>query len=176
MPRNNVLIPLTLGALCLSACAGPVETRSGFASVGASVSGDNVGSVAVVQSSQGEWADAASAAVQSALGRHGLRISPDAPRRITVSVTERPADMAILGDDGAPLSPAKRQRLLQNCTDRTQRLLVVLQTPDQPPVRAWAEESHCQGRLDSSLPALARQAVDALYRRSGSVTLRTGQD
>ncbi|WP_298283020.1 hypothetical protein [Novosphingobium sp.] len=178
MPRALCLVPLMLCGLALSACAGPVATRSGFAGADRTGFGINAadGVAIVAAPGSGELSTAARAAVAAALSKRGQAIAADSPLRLTVSVSERSADMAIVSDDGATLSPAKRQRLLQNCTDRTQRLLLVLEGKDQPPVRAWAEESHCHGTLDASLPALADQAVDALYRKEGGITLRSGQD
>lgn len=178
MSRTLCLASLMLCGLGLSACAGPVETHAGFAGSNIGEFGVGAGtSITVVESpASGNLAAAASAAIMTALAKRGQSITVDSPRRLTVSLSERPSYMAINADDGTPLSAAKRQRLLQNCADRTQRLLIVLEGQDKSPVRAWAEESHCRGQLEASLPALAEQAVAALYRQSGSVTLRSGQD
>lgn len=173
MQRAIFLVPLAFCGWGLAACSGPIETNSGFA--GASGLGiEPAGSIAVVTSLVP--GDQASAAVIAALTKRGQPIATDAATRLTLTVAERASDLAVLSDDGVPLSPAKQPRLLQNCPDRTQRLLLVLERKDQPPVRAWAEETHCKGQLAASLPALAERAVNALYSGNGSVRLRRGQD
>ena len=105
----------------------------------------------------------ARAAVADALGKHGYRLVPDAALRIDVAIAERAAQVDVRPLVGAPLSPAKSQRLLQDCHDHTHRLTLAVYDPATPGVtRAWAEEHHCKGTLAASLPALADQAVAAL--------------
>ncbi|MFM9937076.1 MAG: hypothetical protein ACKVOL_12880, partial [Novosphingobium sp.] len=85
------------------------------------------------------------------------------PLRVEVAIAERPAQVDLRPLAGAALSPAKTQRLLQDCHDRTHRLTLAVTDPAHAGVtRAWAEEHHCKGTLAASLPALAQQAVAAL--------------
>lgn len=160
-------------ALALSACAGPIETRTGS---------DRAAPLAatpvqlVLAGAPEAIAAPTLAAVSAALGRHGFTSAPDSPARLTVALSERPATMALLAADGRALSPAKRRRMLQNCADRSQRLLLVLETPGAAPVRAWAEETHCHGALEQSIAPLAEQAVAALVGRATPLHLRSGRD
>ncbi len=121
---------------------------------------------------------AALAAVTEALGRHGYRIAPDAPLRIDVALTERAAGVDVQALGGGELSPAKSQRLLQDCHDRTHRLALAVYDPARPGVtRVWAEEHHCRGLIAASLPALAEEAVAALALTGPErITERNGKD
>ena len=110
------------------------------------------------------------------LEQRGVVMADDAPARLTVALAERPAAMAVLADDGTVLSGAKQPRLLQNCADRTHRLLLVLEAAGAPPVRAWAEEDHCHGELSASMQPLAERAVAALAGEPAGVTKRSGRD
>lgn len=171
--RQLLIMPGVLAVL--GACAGPVETRAGYDGLGLA----GLSAVAVVSSGEtGKASEQARSAVAEALGRRNVASivsQPDGPR-VTVSVAERPASLGVLTDDGRIVSGAKRQRLLQNCADTTQRLLLVLETPGAPPVRAWAEEDHCKGDLSASVDVLAERAVAALADRRAGVTLRSGRD
>lgn len=176
--RQFMILPGVLAVL--GACAGPIATRAGYDGVG--LGGVGIGglaAVAVVSSdAAGGASDAARSAVAEALGRRNVAavVAQSGEPRVTVSIAERPSSLAVLTDDGRVVSAAKRRRLLQNCEDRTQRLLLVLETPGAPPVRAWAEEDHCKGDFAASLMPLAERAVAALADRSTGVTLRSGRD
>lgn len=172
---------LWLGALILLAgCAGPVTTRSGIA--GLPIAHGAAFALAPAPEGAGSTAEAARAAVVDALARQGYRLAADAPLRIEVALAEREAkvDVRPLSGplSGPVLSPAKSQRPLQDCRDRTHRLTLVAYDPARPGVtRTWAEEHHCKGTLAASLPVLADQAVTALAAAVPErVTKRTGKD
>lgn len=176
--RQFLIMPGVLAVL--GACAGPVETRAGYDGLGLEMGGlGGLSAVAVVSTDAADGvSEQARTAVAEALGRRNVTsvvVQPGAPR-VTVSIAERPSSLAVLTDDGRVVSGAKRRRLLQNCEDRTQRLLLVLETAGAPPVRAWAEEDHCKGEFTASLMPLAERAVAALVDRSAGATFRFGRD
>lgn len=173
MIRARALPLLVLATLAISACAGPIETHAGMD--GVALSGQTA--VAVVSArGAGVASDEATSAVQKELARRGVALSDSAAARLTVAIAERPAGLAMLSDGGTVLSGAKAKRLLQNCEDRTHRLLLVLETAGAAPVRAWAEEAHCKGDLAASVMPLAERAVAALVDDRTGLTLRSGRD
>lgn len=165
----------------LSGCAGPVEVRTGLDSAMprsalAGKSGQDRTISVAAPSVTGGFADEARRAVISALQKRGFQIAESAAQQVTVTLAERSAAMAVLTDEGAPLSHAKRQRLLQNCADRIQRLVIVFEAAGSEPVRAWAEEDHCKGSLADSLAPLAERAVAALAGERSGISYRFGRD
>jgi len=160
-------------ALAVAACAGPVETRTGADPTALS---PKIPVEVVLAGVPDALSGPTIAAVSAALADHGFTTAPGVPARLTVALAERPAAMAVIAGDGRNLSPAKRQRLLQDCADRTQRMLLVLETPGTAPVRAWAEEAHCHGTLAQSVAPLATQAVAALAGKALPVHVRRGRD
>lgn len=166
---------VVLMSLICAACSGPVETRSGIA--GAPVPASATVAVFASPDQHDATSGSARAAVAKALSQYGYTVSDEGALRITVGVGERPASLAVLGADSTVLSGPKRQKLLQECADRTQRLTLVAEIPGGGISRAWAEESHCKGELDQALEPLAAQAVARLVGRHGSVRdLRFGRD
>lgn len=160
-------------ALMLAACAGPVETRTGADS---SLPPSKVPVEVVLTGVPDALSGPTLAAIGAALADHGFATASQGAGRLTVALAERPAAMAVVSADGRTLSPAKRQRLLQSCEDRTQRMLLVLEMPDAAPVRAWAEEAHCHGTLAQSVGPLATKAVAALAGKALPVHVRRGRD
>ncbi len=163
--------------LLLSACAGPVTVHSG-------ASGPAVPpavKVTMADSSEAAIPPLAEArkAVEAALRDRGYLLSVESGHRMELGLSTRPASAGIGVIGGQTVSPAKTERLLQNCKDRTYRLtLTYYGEGDQPVItRSWAEESHCRGTLEDSLASLARPAVAALAEGTGSRTdLRRGRD
>ena len=165
----------------LAGCAGPVETRYGSAGpLPASATAVSILSVPVTDDGGPAAAVQAQArsAVVAELARRGIAIAPDSASRLELAITARGADSGVGIIGGADLSPAKKQRLLQSCLDTTYRLALALYAGTAPATvsRGWAEESHCHGRLDQSLPTLARHAVAALVEGSHGVAQRSGVD
>ena len=160
----------------VAACSGPITTRSGIA--GPPVAPTTAVTLAPAPEDAGAVTLAARAAVAEALGRHGYNLAPDAPLRIDVALAERAAGVDVRAVAGPALSPAKNQRVLQNCHDQTHRLTLAVYDPARPGVtRAWAEEHHCHGLIAASLPALAEQAVLALALATPERrTERSGKD
>ncbi len=175
-PKSLWFWPLIL----LAGCAGPVATCSGIA--GSPISPGAAVALAPAPEGAGNAAEAVRAAVSEALVRQGYRLAANAPLRIEAALAERDAgiDLRPLAGpiSGPVLSPAKAQRPLQDCRDRTHRLTLVAYDPARPEiVRVWAEEYHCHGTLAASLPALAERAVIALAAGGpDQITVRAGQD
>lgn len=166
---------VVLMSLICAACSGPIETRSGIA--GAPVTGHATVAVLASPDQHDEATGSARDAVAKALTQYGYIVSDEAPLRITVGLGERPASLEVLGADGTVLSGAKRQKLLQDCADRTERLTLVAETPGGAISRAWAEEDHCKGGLAQALEPLATQAVAQLVgRHENGRDLRFGRD
>lgn len=161
-------------ALALAGCAGPVETVAGSTGTVpprlavAIVSAPDLNGPAAVQ---------ARVAVAQALTGQGYVIDPNAQALVTVGLAERDAVVAI-GAPAGGISAGKKQRLLQNCADRTQRLTLAFYAgPDAEPVRAFAEEHHCSAALAESLPSLAARAVDGLLHPGDPrITYRFSRD
>jgi len=172
LPRSCSLILLA----GVAACSGPIETRSGIA--GAPVAPAAAVALAPMPHDADATSLAARTAVAEALRQHGYILADDAPLRIDVALAERAAGAEVRALAGPALSPAKSQRLLQDCHDQTHRLTLAAFDPARPGVtRVWAEEHHCKGTLAASLPALADQAVAALAADMPErTTLRTGRD
>lgn len=163
--------------LLLSACAGPIAVRSGAS--GPAV--PTVVKLTMADSGEPTGPEMAGArkAVEAALRDRGYLLSDENGRRMELGLSTRPASAAIGVIGGQTVSPAKSNRLLQNCKDRTYRLtLTYYGEGDQPVItRSWAEESHCRGTLEDSLASLARHAVAALAEGTASRTdLRRGRD
>lgn len=159
---RSTLAVWVLPLLALGACSGPIETRAGLQGAGLPQSA----TVALAEVA-GPLSDSARHAVASELERHGFTVSRLSASeagtiRILVALAERPASLAVLGSDGAVVSPAKHRKLLQGCADRTQRLSLVAESPDGTVTRAWAEEYHCKATLAETLEPLAARAVALL--------------
>jgi len=161
-------------ALALSGCAGPVETLAGGTGP---VPANLTVAVMAAPDLNGPAIEQARAAVAAALAGQGYVVAPQAQAVVTVGLAEREAVTAVTAPGGT-ISAAKRQRLLQNCADRTQRVtLAFYTTPDAEPVRAFAEEHHCKAALADDLPALAARAVDGLLHPGDPrVTTRLSRD
>jgi hypothetical protein len=173
MIRATALALLVLATSGIVGCAGPIETVAGID--GAGLSGQST--LAVVPAlGAGNAVDEATSAVIAVLTRRGMTVSETSAAKLTVAIAERPAALGILDDDGKVLSGSKGKRLLQSCADRTHRMLLVLEAAGAPPVRAWAEEDHCNGALSASVMPLAERAVAALADQRTGLTLRSGRD
>ena len=172
LPRSWPLILLA----GVAACSGPIATRSGIE--GPPVTPATAVALAPLPEGAGAATLTARVVVAKALERHGYRVTPDAPLRIDVALAERAAEVDVRTLAGPALSPAKPQRLLQDCHDRTHRLTLAAYDPARPGVtRAWAEEHHCKGPIAASLSALADQAVAALAAATPEQrTERPGKD
>lgn len=152
-------------SLSCAACSGPIETRAGLQ--GAVLA--SAGPVEVVASPEqvGPLVDSARQAVVREMQRQGVMVSDNAEARIIVALAERPASLGVMSAAGQDLSSPKRRKLLQNCADRTQRLMLVAERPDGQVSRAWAEEYHCKEALAQTIDPLAAQAVASLVGRQG---------
>ena len=164
-------IALLVACLPLAACAGPVEGR--FGAIGeplvrgegfalAEVSGQNVG-----QHLGQNVNSPARAAVVAALQRQGLRLDAEAPTRIVIGFTARPAASDLSQPQGGELSPATPRWALQSCHHTIFRLtLAYARTrPHVATGRAAAEESRCHGDAEALLPQLADRAVAVLLEQ-----------
>lgn len=166
-----------LGSFGLSACSGPVESLAG--GTGLLAAGQPVQVVASpLPDVDPRLLEQVRGAVERALERQGIAVSASAEAVLLVGLAERGAMVGVATTDGSVLAPAAEPRLLQNCTDRTYRLTLVVQPPGaEPPTRAWAEEKHCHATADQVLPHLAARAVAALgSEQARGLRHRLGRD
>ncbi len=179
--RSTVMLRPTILAVILTVttagCASHVSLRAGAA--GAPLPPGQ--SVKIIGTDPNGTVIAATTqhAVIKALGKRGYTVVPDAAARLEIGVTDRLASTGIAIIGGDDLSPAKRQKFLQSCKDRTYRLVLTFYgaSSDVPVTRAWSEEHHCKGTLDASIAGLADKAVAALAIGSSSeVTSQRGKD
>lgn len=166
-PAQRIVLALGLASI-LTGCASRIQLRSGAA--GAPLPAGSA--IALIGSVQGSSALTAKAqeAVSTALAKRGHSFSPQAPARLEVGLTSRPASTAVGVIGGETLSPAKAHKFLQSCRDQTYRLTLAYYGAgmDVPITRAWSEEYHCKGTIDASIGELAEKAVDALVKGSSS--------
>jgi hypothetical protein len=104
-----------------------------------------------------------------ALREKGFTFALEAPLSVSLSLSERPAGVALKTGNDAAFSPAKSRHLLQSCRDRILRLRVVMIERTSGAIRyaGDAQEAHCKARLSDVLPRLARLAVADMESPSG---------
>lgn len=157
-------IPLLVSVLAagLGGCAGPVETH--IRSEGVGVAGVTPLMWAPEPEGRadtpmtGEMKDI----VASALHKKGFRFVDSAPVMVMAGLAERPAAIAVEGEAGKAVSRGKRQRLFQNCRDRTMRLRISMTDSATGEVLyiGEAQEAHCHAQMRQVLPRLADRAVE----------------
>ncbi len=179
----KMLIPsVLLSCLALmgaSGCAGPVEAR--LRSQGAGVGDDRL--LMWAPSPAGEaltpHMEQAREMFSAALRDRGFSFAAEAPLSVSLSVSERPADIAVSTGNDAAFSPAKDHRLMQSCQDRILRLRVVMieRTSGEIRYAGDAQEAHCKAGLDDALPRLAKLAVADMDEPRGERRVTTpGRD
>jgi hypothetical protein len=172
---SSVIVAMTLATA--SGCTNNVSLRSG--STGMPLAENEAMAIVGATPNDPAMAVRAQNAVIAALGKRGHVVTPDAAARLEIGITDRLASSGISVIGGQELSAAKRRKFLQSCEDRTYRLVLTHYgaTNDVPVSRAWAEEHHCKGTLESSIDGLAEKAVAALVKGSSSeVSERRGKE
>ncbi len=154
------------GALMISGCAGPIETRVRTHQLVAEPaqkqftlsSNDTVANRNI---------ELAREMVATALNERGYQSSANAPIRVHVAISERPADIAITASEKDALqsiAAAKKQKQFQSCKDLEHRLTVSLfdQASRTKLYEGSAAEYHCKGTVAQSLPFLIDSALSGL--------------
>ena len=160
--NHYILLLASALAAGLGGCAGPVETH--IRSEGVGVAGVTPLMWAPEPEGRadtpmtGEMKDI----VASALHRKGFRFVDSAPVMVMAGLAERPAAIAVEGEAGKAVSRGKRQRLFQNCRDRTMRLRISMTDSATGEVLyiGEAQEAHCHAQMRQVLPRLADRAVE----------------
>jgi len=170
------------GAMTVSGCAGPIETRVQTHQV---ITAPDQNQFTLSPKDAVENSDLALARdlVAKSLGERGYQPSPDASIIVHVAISERPADIAIdAGDKGAKqsIAPGKRQKRFQSCKDQEHRLTIILFDENRGTklYKGNAAEYHCNGTITQSLPFLIAAALSGLNRNptdSPRSSIRTRQ-
>ncbi|MGB5485519.1 hypothetical protein [Parasphingorhabdus sp.] len=160
------LLWILAGAMTVSACAGPVETRVQTHQVTAAA---ELKQFALSANDAVENRDLvlASDLVARSLTRKGYQSSPDASILVHVALSSRPADIAI--DSGVKnavqsIATAKSQKRFQSCKDQEHRLTISLfdQARGTQLYTGSAAEYHCKGTIAQSMPFLIDSALSGL--------------
>lgn len=154
---------LSVVLLGLQGCTGPVETNIHSAGVGV----QDAAALMWMPAPKGAEAEgphmlAARAAVAAALQERGFHMVEEAPAAVSIGFAERPATIGLKAGQGKALSPAKEERLFQNCADRMMRLRISIvdRANGDQLYSGEAQESHCHAQASDVLARLAEHVVD----------------
>jgi hypothetical protein len=150
--------------LLLAACAGPIETRVDSAGMNAAaptnfaVDPDATGLAAGVQ-----------AKIIDGLTERGFRQADNAVLMLRVTVSDRPAAVALVSGATELLPAADKEQ----CAKREYRVGIVLTriSDGADYYRASAAEFHCKLTIDQVLPTLVSTAMADFGNPRGSYTL-----
>lgn len=154
------------GAMTVSGCAGPIETRVQTHQAVAAPEQKQFVLSAIDPIANSDLVLARNLVIKS-LAKRGYQPSQDASLLMHVALSERPADIAVdagLEDAQHAIAVAKQQKRFQSCKDREHRLTVSLfdQTRGAKLYSGNAAEYHCNGTIAQSLPFLVDSALSGL--------------
>jgi hypothetical protein len=154
------------GAMTVSGCAGPIQTRVQTHQLIGSPEQKNFALSAIDVVANSDLARAR-AMVATSLGERGYQPSADASILVHVALSDRPADIAVNAGDKAAeqlIAAAKSQKRFQSCKDREHRLTITLfdQLRGTKLYSGSAAEYHCKGTIAQSLPFLVNSALSGL--------------
>lgn len=170
------LISLSIAALGLSACAGPIETR-------VVSTGEGLREPATILSEAAPTSEETAMARKLVVDRliiQGYRESENGAIQLHVAFAERDATITVSaksGDTATDVASAKKQKPLQSCADREMRLIVTLtRIADGTELyRGNAAEYHCRARAGDVIPALVEASLNDLSAPKGAYrTTRQG--
>jgi hypothetical protein len=163
---NRSLPWILVGAMAVSACAGPIETRALTHQVLAAAEQKQF---ALSPKNSPENRDLAVTRdlVAKSLIAKGYQSSPDASILVHVALSIRPADIAVDGGDKEStqsIAIAKPQKRFQSCKDQEHRLTISLfdQSRGAKLYAGSAAEYHCNGTIAQSAPFLIDSALSGL--------------
>lgn len=170
------------GAMTVSGCAGPIETRVQTHQVIAAAAQKKFTMSPIDAVANRDLARARDLVAKS-LNERGYESSPNASILVHVALSGRPADIAVnAGDKDAEqsIAAAKKRKRFQSCKDQEHRLTVNLfdQVRGKKLYSGSAAEYHCNGTIAQSLPFLIDSALSGLDREatdSPRSTIRTRQ-
>jgi len=161
--RTVSLLAATALVSGLGACTMPLQTRSGLGGP-ALAPGKSLTIVATEQDD--EASKAATQAVSEELSRRGYVIAADAPTRVEVALSIRPAHVTVEDENGQLISAPRNRHRIGLCDGNVHRLALAafdMGTTDiAQPARGWAEQFRCSDEPAANLAKLSRMAVDAL--------------
>lgn len=170
------------GALIVSGCAGPIETRIRTHQVIVTPEQQKF-TLSPLETVANRDLDRAREMVAQSLSERGYHSASDASILVHVALSDRPADIAVNAGENAAdqvLAAAKKHKSFQSCRDHEHRLTISLfdQRERSMIYSGHAAEYHCKGTIAQSLPFLVDSALSGLDRSPGNgprSTTRTRQ-
>lgn len=152
------------GAMTVSGCAGPIQTRVQTHQVIAAPEQKQFALSSIDAVDNPDLALARDMVAKS-LSERGYQSSPEASILVHFALSDRPADIAV-DDAEQSIAAAKRQKRFQSCKDREHRLTISLfdQLRGTKLYSGSAAEYHCNGTIAQSLPFLIDSALSGLDR------------
>ncbi len=156
------------GAMAVSGCAGPIETRVQTHQITPAAEQKQF-TISSKDAVMNRDLALANELVAKSLTERGYQSSPDASILVHVALSDRPADIAVnAGEKDAEqsIAAAKRQKRFQSCRDQEHRLTISLfdQARGTMLYSGNAAEYHCNGTIAQSLPFLINSALSGLDR------------
>ncbi len=155
-----------------TACSSGVETR--ISSSGVTSLKTEPYTISTIAATSGELRSAY-AMVSENLAKKGFGVAEQAPLHLEITVDQRDASLALGSNQGLEnISPPKRRKPLQNCSDREYRLGVTLtRIADGAEIyRGRVAEYHCKMSVTEALPALVDAALADLGQPRGSYIVK----
>lgn len=154
------------GAMTVSGCAGPIETRVQTQQVIAAPEQKQF-TVSPMDKIANRELERARDMVAKSLSERGYQSVPDASIFVHVALSDRPADIAVDAGNKAEeqsIASAKKQKSFQSCKDQEHRLTISLfdQVRGAKLYSGSAAEYHCNGTIAQSLPFLVDSALSGL--------------
>lgn len=173
---------ILVGAMTVSGCAGPIQTRVQTHQLIAAAAQKKF-TTSTIDAVANQDLVRARDLVAKSLNERGYESAADASILVHVALSDRPADIAIdAGDKDAEqsIAAAKSQKSFQSCKDQEHRLTVNLfdQVRGKKLYSGSAAEYHCKGTIAQSLPFLIDSALSGLDREptdNPRSTIRTRQ-
>lgn len=157
------------GAIAVSGCAGPIQTRGQTQQLTAATETKKF-RIAPAEPLDNRELVLGRELVAASLRQRGYQSAPDASILVHVALSDRPAAIAIDAggkNEARRIVEAKRQKQFQSCKDREHRLTVSLfdQAEGKLLYSGSGAEYHCKGTIAQSLPFLIDTALAGLDRK-----------
>lgn len=173
---------ILVGAMAVSACAGPIETRIQTHQFVAAAEPKQFTLSPKEVPENRDLAMTRDLVTKSLIAR-GYEASPDASILVHVALSIRPADIAVDGgdkDSSHSIASAKPKKRFQSCKDQEHRLTISLfdQARGAKLYSGNAAEYHCKGTIAQSMPFLIDSALSRLDHDPSGIptkTIRTRQ-
>lgn len=162
------LLGILVGAITVSSCIGPIETRVQTHQVIAAPDQKKF-RMSPIDAIANRDLERARDMIAQSLRERGYQSDSDASILVQVALSDRPAEIAVkAGDKDAEqlLAAAKRQNGFRSCKDREHRLTISLfdQLRGTMLYSGNSAEYHCKDTIVQSLPFLVESALSGLDR------------